>query len=164
MSHIITAIFKTRLAAENVMRQLESRGVTHQQISLVLSDETRGSAFGFEKDDKTEEGFATGAAAGGIIGGVLGGVAAASTIVIPGLNLVVTGTLVSALTGIGAGATAGGLVGGLIGAGIPEYEAKTYEDQVKEGSILMAVSCRDADQKKVVKDILADSESYYMAA
>ena len=42
------------------------------------------------------------------------------------------GSLMAALTGGGAGAHAGGVAGALVRLGIPEDEAKAYEDPVKE--------------------------------
>lgn len=48
----------------------------------------------------------------------------------------------AALSGVAA-AAAGGLVGGLVGLGIPEYEAKAYEERIKKGGFLMAVHVDD---------------------
>lgn len=164
MANYVTATFKTRAAVEEVLTRLEALGVSDEQISLIVTDETRGSSFNIVEDDKTEEGFAAGAAAGGIIGAVLGTMATASAIMIPGLNIIVTGAIVSSLAGLGAGAAAGGLLGGLIGAGIPEHEAKIYEDEVKNGAVLLAIKPQDNDQKKVIKDILERADSYHLAA
>jgi hypothetical protein len=95
---------------------------------------------------------------GGIIGGTLGaiiaGVAAAGTsLVVPGLGLVVAGPIAAALAGAGAGGGAGALIGGLIGAGIPEERAKVYESGVKEGGIVMGVRPRnDAEAEQLRND------------
>jgi hypothetical protein len=48
----------------------------------------------------------------------------------------------------------GGIAGALIGLGIPEYEAKRYEGQVKDGGILLSVHSDDSDWTKRAKDIL----------
>ena len=53
-----------------------------------------------------------------------------------------------------AGFAAGGIAGGLIGLGIPEYEAKRYEGQVKEGGILLSVHCDDSEWCDKAEDIL----------
>jgi hypothetical protein len=37
------------------------------------------------------------------------------------------------------GAAVGGLTGALVGMGIPEYEAKRYEERLKKGNILISV-------------------------
>ncbi len=58
---------------------------------------------------------------------------------------------------LGVGAAAGGFVGALVGMGIPEYEAKRYEDRVKDGGILVSVHCDDSDWIKRAKEILKQS-------
>ena len=60
----------------------------------------------------------------------------------------------AALSGAAAGATAGGVVGALVGLGIPEYEAKAYEDRIKKGGYLVAVHVEDSEKGEVVRDIL----------
>lgn len=164
MTSTITATFKNRLAAEEVLAELERSGITEEQISLVVTDETRGSSFNIEEGTKMDEGAAAGATMGGVVGAVLGAVLAAGTIAIPGLNIIVTGTLISGLAGLGVGAAAGGLVGGLVGAGIPEHEAKLYESELKNGAILLAVRTNDRDQKQLVRDILNRADAYHIAA
>ncbi|MGA7624850.1 MAG: hypothetical protein WB630_01880 [Candidatus Acidiferrales bacterium] len=58
------------------------------------------------------------------------------------------------LFGAFAGATAGGAVGVLVGLGIPEDEAKLYEDCLKKGGILVSVH-EDGDAKvKEARSIL----------
>jgi uncharacterized membrane protein len=59
----------------------------------------------------------------------------------------------AALSGAAIGATTGGVVGGLIGLGIPEIEAKRYEDKLKTGNYLIAVHAVDGDQKDRAKEI-----------
>lgn len=164
MSRFITATFKTRNAAEDALHRLEAIGVNDSQISLVTTDSTRGANFNIEPHSQIDQGVAGGATAGGLIGAVLGALAIAGTIVVPGLNLVVTGAYVGALAGLATGAVAGGLVGGLIGAGIPEYEAKIYDKEIRAGSILMAVEPRDAHQKEEVKKILQMADAHNLAA
>lgn len=161
---MITATFKTRGAAEETLRQLEMIGVTDKQIAMVVTDETRGKTFNIKEGSKMDEGLAGGATAGGIIGAFLGALGTATAIAIPGLNIVVAGAAVSALAGLGAGAAAGGFIGALVGAGIPEHEAKVYEDSLRNGAILLAIDAKDGDQKKQIKQILENQDAYNMAA
>lgn len=161
---IVTATFKTRLAAEDALERLDAIGVAPDQISLVVTDATRGKSFNIETHSKVDEGAAGGATAGGIIGAALGAVAAAGVIIVPGLNLVVTGALAGSLAGLATGAVTGGLLGGLIGAGVTEHEAKIYENEIKSGAILMAVDAKSSDQKAEVKDILKQTDAYNLAA
>lgn len=162
--NLITGVFRDRMTAEQAMSSMENAGISHDQISLVMSDEARGNYFDIKESSKVDEGAAAGAGVGGLLGAIAGIAFAAGTIAIPGVNLVVTGALVSALAGLGAGATAGGLIGGLIGAGIPEHEAKVYEEEIKSGNVLVAVKCKDADQKITVQDIFDSFNARQKAA
>ena len=58
------------------------------------------------------------------------------------------------LAGLGAGAAAGGLTGALIGLGLPEHEAKFYDQELRKGGILLGVYSHD-DRKRLAKDTLA---------
>ncbi len=161
---LISAVFSDRYSAEQAITQMETAGVTPDQISLVMTDEARGKHFSLKESSKVDEGAASGAGVGGLLGAVAGLALAAGTIVIPGANLIVTGTLISALAGLGAGATAGGLIGGLIGAGIPEHEAKLYEKEIKGGNVLVAVETENSDQKKSVENIFKNFDAHRHAA
>ena len=59
----------------------------------------------------------------------------------------------AALSGAAIGATTGGVVGALIGMGIPEIEAKRYEDKLKMGNYLIAVHTHDGNEKERAKEI-----------
>src|SRR4051794_1731171 len=50
--------------------------------------------------------------------------------------------IAAGLAGAGAGALTGGLIGALVGHGIPEEQARHYEQGVREGGILMGVQPR----------------------
>ncbi len=158
--HVITAICKSRASAEDALRQLDAAGFSQSQISLLLSDETRGRAFNLVENSKADEGFAAGATAGGLFGAMMAAVLTTGAVVIPGLNLVVAGTLIGGLAGLGAGAATGGLIGALIGAGIPEHEAKLYEKELSTGNILIAIDTANAEQEKVVENILKRVDAY----
>lgn len=159
MDHV-TAIFKTRHAAEEALRKIEAIGITSDKVSMLVNDETRGKAFNIEKGTKSDTGFTAGATVGGLVGAIAAGLMAAGAIAIPGLNLVVSGYLVSALAGLGAGAATGGLIGALVGMGYEENEAKFYEDELKNGNILLAVKTKSLEQSKQVREILDDTDSY----
>ncbi len=147
---LLTATFKNRDSAEKAYDALQRRGYTSDDINLMMSDEARKRHFSdvknTDKDINTDlgnkalEGAGTGSAIGGTLGAIAGAIAAIGTsLVIPGLGLVVAGPLAAALAGAGAGGLTGGLLGALIGAGIPEERAKVYESNIKEGDIVMGV-------------------------
>ena len=150
---ISTIVVSTNLEAEDLIDRLEAAGILESQISVVMSDKTRGAHFGLKESSKVEEGVTGGATAGGIAGAIAAALAAAGTIAIPGLNLVVAGALAPALAGLGAGGVAGGLIGGLVGSGIPEHEAQAYEEDIEAGKILLAVKTETSEQAKRVDEI-----------
>jgi hypothetical protein len=94
--------------------------------------------------DKTLEDAGKGAAIGGTLGAIIAGIAAIGTsVVLPGLGLVVAGPLAAALMGAGAGGLTGGLIGALVGHGIPEEHAAEYESGIKNGGVFMGVNARN---------------------
>ncbi|HEY8963571.1 MAG TPA: hypothetical protein VIN59_03810 [Alphaproteobacteria bacterium] len=164
MSKVITATFKTRESAESAIARLERVGVQENQISVVVSENTRDTAFNLERDNKSDKGIAYGGVAGGLVGAVVAGLLSAGAVAIPAVGLVVSGWLVSAAAGAGAGALTGGFLGGLIGTAIPEYEAKMYEGALKDGAILLAVKAKDSEQAKMIEGLLEEVDAHHIAA
>lgn len=153
MSNLVTAIFKTRAGAERAADDLVNAGFSPDDISLLMSETTRGREFGIKRATKAPEGATTGAAIGGVLGAVAAGLAAVGTIAIPGLALVAAGPVMAALAGLGAGAAAGGLTGALVGMGIPENEATFFKEELDRGGILLGVYAHD-DRRKTARDVL----------
>lgn len=150
---VVTAIFKTRAAAEAAVERLVESGFRRGDIGLLMSQQTGGREFGFTESSKAPEGAATGAAVGGVLGAIAAGLAAVGTIAIPGLGLVAAGPILAALAGAGAGGAAGSLIGALAGSGIPEHEAKFYSDALEAGSILVSVQAHD-DRTEAAEQLL----------
>lgn len=118
-------------------------------------NQSKSAWMGTEKHTKAPEGTTTGALTGGLIGGALGLLAGIGAVAIPGIGpFIAAGPLMATLAGIGAGGTLGGVAGALIGAGIPEFEAKRYENRLKEGGILFSVHANNDNLAKRIKDIL----------
>jgi len=148
---LMTGLFPDRESAEAGYDALTERGYTNDDVNVAMSDETRKRHFvnaGTETElgNKAAEGAGVGGAVGGTIGAIAAAVAAVGTsLVIPGLGLVVAGPLAAAIAGAGAGAATGGIVGALIGWNIPEERVKRYEEGIKKGGILMGVRPRNDD-------------------
>jgi len=149
---LVTGIFPDRDSAERAYSTIVQRGYDRDDVNLVMSDETRQRHFAPDAAVRTELGTkaAEGAGIGGAIGGTVGAIAAAvaavgTSLVLPGLGLVIAGPIAAALAGAGAGGAAGGLVGALIGWGIPEERIAEYESGIREGGILMGVRPRNDD-------------------
>ena len=150
--NLVTGLYDTPDAAGEAYQDLTSRhGYKADDISVVMSDETRKRHFGdvqpgreFKEGSKAAEGAGVGGGIGLGVGAALGAlVAAATAIAIPGLGLVVAGPIAGAIAGAGAGGATGTLVGALIGAGIPETRAAEYERGLKEGGIVLGTRARD---------------------
>jgi hypothetical protein len=154
MPKSIVGIAKSRSQVEAAVDELQS-AVSSNDISVLMPESQGTPELGAVKATKTPEGATTGAVTGGAIGGTVGLLAGLGTLAIPGLGpFIAAGPIMAALSGAAAGATAGGVVGALVGLGIPEYEAKAYEERIKKGGYLVAVHVEDGDQGDAVRDIM----------
>jgi hypothetical protein len=148
---LVTGMFPDRDSAEAAYGSAHARGYSTDDVDLVMSDKTRDTHFtGTTAGRRTELGnkAAEGAGIGGAIGGSVGAIAAAiaavgTSLVLPGLGLVIAGPLAAAVAGAGAGAAGGGLIGALVGWGMPEERVKRYEEGLKKGGILMGVRAKN---------------------
>jgi uncharacterized protein YjbJ (UPF0337 family) len=149
----VTGLYRTPDAATRAYGDLTAKhSYKAEDIDVLMSDDTRKRHFGdaepgkeFSGGTKAAEGLGKGSAIGGGIGAALGALfVVGSSVVIPGLGLVVAGPIAAALAGAGAGGAAGGLIGALIGAGIPEDRARQYERGINEGGIVIGTRARDA--------------------
>lgn len=148
---MLTGMFTDRTSTENAYNALHERGYTKDDINLVMSDATRKRYYSDENDDselgtKAAEGLGTGSAIGGTVGAIVGIIAALGTsVIIPGLGLIVAGPLAAGLVGAGAGGITGGIIGALVGSGIPEERAKIYESGINDGHVVLGVHPRNDD-------------------
>jgi hypothetical protein len=141
---MVTGMFSDRESAENAYNSLYERGYSKDDINLVMSEDTRKKYFGdvdeTEIGTKAAEGAGKGSAIGGTVGAIAGIIAALGTsLVVPGLGVVIAGPIAAGLAGAGAGGLTGGIIGALVGSGIPEARAKLYESGVKKGNIVIGV-------------------------
>jgi uncharacterized membrane protein len=149
----VFGIVKSYSQAEQLVEELQAEGFPASEISVLLPDSEGRHDIGHVKATKAPEGATTGATAGGVTGGVLGLLAGIGALAIPGIGpFIAAGPLMAALSGAAIGAGTGGLVGGLVGMGIPEIEAKRYQDKLKRGNYLIAVAA-DGDEKDRAKEI-----------
>jgi hypothetical protein len=152
---MITGVFHDRESAERAYRTITDRGYDRDDVNMVMSDETRKKVLErgeTELGNKALEGAGAGAGIGGTVGAVAGAIAAIGTsLVIPGLGLVIAGPVAAALAGAGAGSITGGLVGALVGSGMPEERARVYETDVKKGGIVMGVVPRSAEDARFIE-------------
>jgi hypothetical protein len=127
----VIGTFADRHAAERYVAELKRAGFKDSEIGMTSPHREGDNTL------KAEEDIAVGAVAGGALGAVAGAVA---TGLIPGVGPVLAvGLLAGLVGGAAAGATAGGLIGALVGLGIPEEEARRYEQEFLAGRTLVVV-------------------------
>jgi len=154
----LSGMFSDRESAERSYQNLRDKGYTDEDINLIMSDDTRKKHFQeevveTEMGSKAMDGAGKGSAIGGTIGAVAGVIAALGTsVLIPGLGILIAGPILAGLAGAGAGGITGGLIGALIGSGIPEEKAKVYESGVNDGKILMNVKPRNEEDGKYFEE------------
>ncbi len=150
----VLGLLATRSQAETVVAELQRRGFSNNDISVLFPDKTGTRDFAHEQHTKAPEGALAGAGAGGVIGGTLGLLAGIGLLAIPGVGpFIAAGPIMASLSGIAAGAAVGGIAGGLIGMGIPEVQAKLYEGKIKGGNILVSAHIDDGEMQKIAKKV-----------
>ncbi|TJY41281.1 low temperature-induced protein [Cohnella pontilimi] len=148
----IVGVFDSEMEARNAIEGLKRQGYRSDEISVIGKDKDDMKEIKEATGTKAPEGAATGAATGGVAGGVTGLLAGLGLLAIPGVGpILAAGPIAAALTGAAVGAGAGGIVGGLVGMGIPEDEAKRYNEYVEQGKILVMVDS-DAEREHGVYD------------
>jgi hypothetical protein len=158
MKKAVIGIVESRVQAEAIVDRLLSAGFAANDISALFPDDKGTKAFAHEQHTKAPEGAATGAGAGGLVGGTLGVLAGIGALAIPGLGpFIAAGPILAGLSGIAAGAAVGGLTGALVGMGIPEFEAKMYENKLKAGNILVSVHTEDGNERSRATEIFKQS-------
>ena len=151
----VYGIYKTKMGVENAITEFKTAGFRNSDISALFPTGTSNKEFAHVNSTKSAEGAAAGATSGIVLGGVLGWLAGIGSLAIPGVGpLIAAGPIVAMLAGAGVGGAVGSISGGLIGLGLPEYEAKRYEGQVKSGGVLLSVHCDDTTWSSRAKEIM----------
>ncbi len=156
MAKTIVGSFDSFEEAQEVVRDLQQRGYSRDDISVIANDaagkySNQPAGGGSTRSDPastvsdTGASTATGAAAGGVLGGAAGLVVGLMGLAIPGIGpIVAAGPIAAALAGAGVGAVAGGLIGGLTGVGVSEDDAGYYAESVRRGGALVTVRADDS--------------------
>jgi hypothetical protein len=160
MASCVYGMAKTDAQAVRIATRLKAAGFTPSDISILAPDRAGLRDLGTDNSTKAPEGAATGAGTGAILGGALGWLAGVGALAIPGLGpLIAAGPILAALSGAAVGGTVGGLTGALVGLGIPEYEAKQYEEKLRGGNILMSVHVDDSEEAGLVRQIMTEEKA-----
>jgi uncharacterized membrane protein len=156
MAKTVVALYDDFNTAQKAVQDLRDNDFPGDDISLVANNaEGRYDQYvgaGRERsvakdEDHVSRGEETGisAGAGALAGGVGGLLLGLGLFAVPGIGpALAAGPIAGTLAGAGLGAAAGGLSGWLFHAGMPEEEARSYEEGVRRGGTLIAVTTSDA--------------------
>lgn len=135
----VVGVFHDRQTAQQAVDDLHAAGFPEDDIGFAMRD--AGAVDGGSTHSAGEGGAGSGAVAGMLTGGVVGGIAAAAvSLLVPGIGPVIGGgILATVLGGAAAGAAAGGVLGALVGMGVPEEEARYYDQEFAAGRAIVTV-------------------------
>jgi hypothetical protein len=130
-------LFARRHDADAAIRDLKAAGFRDDQGGIALQDREEQGDLLEPTRAKEAEAAAAGAVSGGLVGGLIG---LLGSLLVPGVGpIVVGGVLASTLTGAGIGAATGGIIGALVGLGVPEPDARHFDQGLRQGSTLVTV-------------------------
>ncbi|VXD22802.1 conserved membrane hypothetical protein [Planktothrix serta PCC 8927] len=157
-------MFPNRRSAESALYALRDSGFPMDHVSVITRDDLQDSEIAGADvkdsvsehrtanhvDNKAEEGAAVGITTGGVLGGLTGLLVGLGTLAIPGIGPIMLAgatatTLATTLAGTAIGAATGGLLGALIGLGIPEEDAKIYNERIGRGEYLIIVDGNESE-------------------
>lgn len=147
----VTALFKDSTGVERAYNAALARGYGRDDINLVLSEETRRRHFSVDQvatdladkaakstEKKPRDATELGGPAGGTAATLAPALAAIGTAaLLPGLIL--AGPIAVALAAGAAVGITGGLIGALTNWGIPRTHVADYENQIRQGCVLIGV-------------------------
>lgn len=153
----VLAVFEETDKAIAALNGLRDDGFTADQVSVVARDEATTRAMADNSELVSAE-AGKGAVVGTLLGGLAGWLIGLSSLAIPGIGPVIgAGIIGAALAGAGIGAAAGGLIGALGAYGIPEEDARGYEEEVRQGRVLLTVHAVDDVQAQRANTLLAEA-------
>ena len=143
--------FATRQDAEIALIELRDSGFNMDRVSAIAQNPTDEQKLADvevkSSSQRAKDAAETGAVMGATTGGVLGIIGSLSILAIPGVGLATEAAVLlgNALLGSGLGAAGGSIVGALIGWGIPEEQAKYYEELLSQGKYVILVEGSEAE-------------------
>jgi hypothetical protein len=167
MADMVIGVFAERDDAEDAIDELKTAGYDPKDISIMMKNDRDSEDFADTTGTNVADGAVSGATTGGVIGAIAGLLVGVGAIAIPGLGAVLiggplaaalglTGAAATTVTGAATGAVAGGLIGALVGLGVPEEDARVYEERLNEGAILIAVPVRE-ERDTEARDVLEEN-------
>lgn len=140
---IAVGVFQEPAQAHRAIEELHQAGYSDEEIGYLVR--------ATESDETTGASIAIGAVEGGFVGGLLG---AAVALLIPGFGPAIAGGILAAsFSGAAIGAAAGGILRVLINIGIPEEEARYYQNELEAGRTVITVKAQSgyADALQILR-------------
>lgn len=105
----VLGLFKASRNINGLIGELTQKGITQDDLSVIMSEGTRNNHFNqeispeviTELKNKAPEGFTTGALVGGAIGAIVGGLTLTGSLIIPGSQVLLLGPALGAISGGG---------------------------------------------------------------
>ncbi|MEO8970078.1 MAG: hypothetical protein ABI406_00585, partial [Ktedonobacteraceae bacterium] len=158
MAAITSTTNTTDAVAQNKMAtpaEVQNEEEMPADASSVQENETVPADISKQREDE-----ATGAVTGGIVGGVIG---IAAGLLLPFIGPAIAGgVLIAALGGAALGAVAGGFMGAFVRMGVPEEQARQYEQEFKAGRTIVTIKTDDRQQDAL--NILSNNGAIYFNA
>lgn len=158
----VVGVFNNLRDAQAAVRDLKAAGFRDDEIGVLgpgEHDETMRTTESADGGTHAAEGAMAGVATGAGVGALWGlGIAAG---MLPAIGPVIAGgVLASVLASAAGGAAVAGLAGALIGMGIPEEEARYYENEFRSGRTIVTV--KTMTRKDEARQILSRHSGYDM--
>jgi hypothetical protein len=126
-------------------------GFSSDDISVLLQDHRSSRAFAQEGSTQTPKATASRTTADRTFA-FLGEI---NSLAIPGIGpFIAVGPIMEALAGCNGRGSAGDLTAALVDMGVPESEAKRYEQRIREGAVLLSVCCDNSVTVTRAKNLL----------
>lgn len=153
----VVGVFHDRSQASNAIEALKDVGFPVEDVSILMPGAERVRAA--DDDTNADFGAAGPAVAGGVLGGAAGWLVGIGSFMIPGVGpFIGAGALIASLAGAALGASIGALASGLTKLGVPEDEARWYEQEAHSGRTLVTV--RAGTRYAEARDLLRRHGAY----
>ncbi len=167
MDRTAVGYFRDRAAADRAFDALVRAGFGRDDVSI-LGRGAEGKTGLVDADTGEDVGAGQGAITGGIAGLLIG----AGAMLIPGIGPVVAvgplaAALAGAITGGVTGAVVGGITAGLVHLGVPEEEARFYDERIRQGGYLVTVRTNESrydDARRILEAQGAETQGQNVQA
>lgn len=165
MEKVVIGVVDNAAQAQTAVERLQAMGFAPKEISVLFPDQRGSHDFGFEHHTKAPEGALVGILLGWLLGAAIGLVLGVGVLVIPGLEVLHTGSpVLSSLAVAALVALPIAAIGAIIGMSVPEIQAKHYAGKTRKGSILVAAHADNPEEVRRAREVLRSVKASDVAA